>query len=120
MPDSNALRWQTAIAHTGVILWQVYSAIFAWRGGVVLERMLHGLGASVGPGVTLFLATCRWWLVVPAIFAVLSIIAVRRVESQPRFAISVLAAEVIVALVMNIWWREALFGPMFSLMGAVS
>ena len=38
---------------------------------------------------------------------------------RPRFAIPVLAGEVIAALVMNIWWREAWFGPLFSLMRQV-
>src|SRR5207245_7591939 len=42
----NALRWQTAIAHTGVLLWQVYSAATAWRSGPLLENLLHGIGAT--------------------------------------------------------------------------
>ena len=115
----NALRWQTAIAHSGVILWQVYSASTAWRSGDVLEHLLHGMGASAGPGVTLFLATCRWWIVVPIFFAVLSIVSIRRIELKPAFAVSVLAAEIIVALILNIWWREAWFGPILNLIRQV-
>ena len=115
----NALRWQTAIAHSGVILWQVYSAFNAWRSGAVLEHLLHGLGASYGPGVALFLATCRWWIIVPIVFAVLSVISIRRIETQPKFAVTVLAAEIIVALILNIWWREAWFGPILSLIRQV-
>ncbi len=115
----NALRWQTAIAYSGVILWQVYLAATAWRSGAVLEQLLHGIGASTGPGVTLFLATCRWWIVVPIVFAALAIVSVRLVETNPKFAVSVLAAEVIVALVLNIWWREAWFGPILNLIRQV-
>ncbi len=118
-PQQQAIYWQTAIAHIGVILWQVYSASTAWRSGAILENLLHGIGASTGLGVTLFLATCRWWIVVPIVFAVLSIVSIRRVESHPRFAVTVLAAEIVVALVMNIWWREAWFGPIFSLIRQV-
>jgi hypothetical protein len=117
--NSTVIRWQSAIAHTGVILWQVYSAATAWRSGLVVENFLHGMGATAGPGVRLFLLTCRWWLIVPIASAILSIIAIRDIETRPRFAISVLAGEVIAALVMNIWWRESLFGPLFSLMGQV-
>jgi hypothetical protein len=117
--DVKVVRFQTAIAHTGVILWQVYSAATAWRSGLALESLLHGMGATVGPGVTLFLATCRYWLVVPIVFSILSIVAIRRIESKPMFAVTVLAAEVIVALVLNIWWREAWFGPIFSLIRQV-
>jgi hypothetical protein len=117
--DAKVIRWQSAIAHTGVILWQVYSAVTAWRSGMVLEKVLSGMGATVGPGVTLFLLTCRWWLVVPIASTVLSIIAIRAIETRPRFAIAVLAGEVIAALVMNIWWRESWFGPLFSLMRQV-
>ena len=115
----NVLRWQTAIAHTGVLLWQVYSAATAWRSGAILGNLLHGLGAESGPGVALFLATCRFWMIVPIIFAVLSIASIRRVESNPRFAVTVLAAEIVVALVMNIWWREAWFGPILNLIRQV-
>src|SRR2546430_778979 len=108
--NSTVIRWQSAIAHTGVILWQVYSAATAWRSGVVLEKVLSGMGATVGPGVTLFLLTCRWWLIVPIASAFLSIIAIRAIETRPRCAISALPGEVIAALVMNIWWRDAWFG----------
>jgi len=117
--DMKTLRWQTAIGHTGVILWQVYSAVTAWRSGALLEKLLAGMGATVGPGVTIFLATYRYWLVVPIVFSVFSIVAIRRIESKPMFAVTVLAAEVIVALVLNIWWRESWFGPIFSLMQQV-
>jgi len=34
-------------------------------------------------------------------------------------SVYVLAVGVIVALVLNIWWREALFGPLFSLIEQV-
>ena len=119
MVDMKVIRWQSAIAHTGVILWQVYSAATAWRSGAMLEKTLGGLGATAGPGVNLFLLTYRWWLIVPVVSAILSIVAIRVIETRPRFAISVLAGEVIAALVMNIWWREALFGPLFSLMRQV-
>jgi hypothetical protein len=119
MADSRVLRWQTAIAHGGAILWQVYSAATAWRSGAVLAGLLKGLGASTGPGVTLFLATCRWWIVIPIVFAALAILSVRWIESRPAFAVSVLAAEIVVALGMNIWWREAWFGPILNLIRQV-
>lgn len=119
MVNSTVIRWQSAIAHTGVILWQAYSAATAWRSGVILEKLLNGLGAQPGAGVTLFIVTSRWWWIVPVIFALLSVAAIRRIETRPRFAISVLAAEVIAALVMNIAWREAYFGPLFELMRQV-
>jgi len=111
----NALRWQSAIAHGGAILWQVYSANVAWRAGAILEKFIHDMGLQVGPGITLFLVTCRFWLIVPVIFAVLSFLSIRRIESKPAFAVAVLAAEIVAALLLNIWWRESLFGPMFSL-----
>jgi hypothetical protein len=117
--NSAEFRWQSAIAHTGVILWQVYSAATVWRAGAVLEKLGHDMGLSFGPGTNLFLLTCRWWLIVPIASAILSVIAIREIETRPRFAISVLAGEVVAALVMNIWWRESFFGPLFALMGEV-
>jgi hypothetical protein len=119
MVDVKVIRWQSAIAHTGVILWQVYSAATAWRSSAILQKLLKGLGAESGAAVTIFIVTSRWWWIVPVIFAVLSVAAIRRIETRPRFAISVLAAEVIAALVMNIWWRESFFGPLFALIGQV-
>ena len=115
----NALRWQSAIAHGGAILWQAYSAATAWRAGAILEKFLHDMGAEVGPPVTLFLVTCRYWLIVPVVFAVLSFVSIRQIESKPKFAVAVLAAEILVALLLNIWWRESLFQPMFSLINKV-
>jgi len=115
----NALRWQSAIAHGGAILWQVYSALTAWRAGAILEKFLHDMGAEVGPAITVFIVTCRYWLIVPAVFAVLSFVSIRQIESKPKFAVVVLAAEIGVALLLNIWWRESFFQPMFSLMGKV-
>ena len=117
--DVKIVRWQAAIAHTGVILWQVYSAATVWRAGGVLEKLGHDMGLSFGPLTNLFLMTCRWWLLVPSVSVALSVVAIRDIETRPRFAISVLAGEVIAALVMNIWWRESLFGPLFALMGQV-
>jgi hypothetical protein len=115
----NALRWQSAIAHGGALLWQLYSASVAWRAGAILEKLLHNMGAEVGPGITLFLVTSRYWVIVPAVFAVLSFVSIRKIETKPRFAVAVLAAEILVALILNIWWRESFFGPLFSLMGKV-
>ena len=115
----NALRWQSALAHGGAILWQLYSASFAWRGGAILERFLTGLGATPGGGAALFIATCRWWIVVPIVSTVLSFLSIRKIESKPSFAVVVLAGEIGVAFVLNVWWREAFFGTMFSLMGSV-
>ena len=114
----NALRWQSAIAHAGAILWQLYSASVAWRGGAVLQKLLHGLGASA-PAAELFIATSRWWVVVPIVSVVLSWMSIRKIESKPSFAIAVLAAEIGVAFVLNVWWREAFFGTLFTLMGQV-
>jgi len=45
--------------------------------------------------------------------------SIRRIETQPRFAVTVLAAEIIVALILNIWWREAWFGPILNLIHQV-
>jgi hypothetical protein len=114
-----ALRLHAAISHIAVILWQLYIALVAWRSGAVLERLLHGVGADSGPGVALFIATCRWWIVVPIFFAALGAAAVRRIETKPMFSVAVLGAEAIVALLMNIWWREAWFGPILSLIRQV-
>ncbi|SRR6266496_6524869 len=119
MNDAAVNRWQTAIAHSGVILWQVYSAITAYRSGDVLAHLLVGLGANAAPGTSLFVLTYRWWLLVPLIFAVLSVLSIRRLESKPAFSLIVLAAEVVVALALNIWWREAWFGPIFSMIRQV-
>jgi hypothetical protein len=115
----NPLRLHAAISHVAVLLWQLYIATVAWRSGAVLERLLHGLGAQYGPGVTVFIATCRWWIVVPIIFAALGTAAVRRIETKPMFSVGVLAAEALVALLMNIWWREAWFGPILGLIRQV-
>lgn len=114
----NALRWQSAIAHAGAILWQLYSASVAWRGGVILHKLLTGLGASA-PAAELFIATSRWWIVVPIVSAVLSFLSIRKIESKPSFAVAVLACEIGVAFILNVWWREAFFGTLFSLMGQV-
>jgi hypothetical protein len=114
----SALRLHAAISHIAVLLWQLYIAIVAWRSGSVLERLLHGLG-EVGPGVTLFIATCRWWMAVPIVFAAIGAAAVRRIETKPMLSVGVLGAEVIVAMLMNIWWREAWFGTMLNLIRQV-
>lgn len=115
----NALRLHAAISHLAVILWQLYIALVAWRSGAVLGRLLHGIGAQSGPGVELFLATCRWWTVVPIVFAAIGAAAVKRIETKPMFSVGVLVAEVVAALVMNIWWREAWFGPVLTLIRQV-
>ena len=119
MIDSTSYRWHVATAHSAVILWQVYLAITAFRSGDMLSNFLHGMGAQTGAGISLFLLTHHWWLIVPIIFAVLAGMALRRIESNPRFSVIVLGAEVIVALALNIWWREACFGPIFSLINKV-
>jgi hypothetical protein len=117
--DVNTLRWQTAIAHGGAILWQLYSASVAWRSAAVLEKFLHSLGATVGPPTTIFLATSRFWIVVPIVSAIFSVMSVRRIATHPKLAVIVLAAEIAVAFILNVWWREAWFGPLFALMGSV-
>jgi hypothetical protein len=119
MTESTAHRRQTIIVFAGVILWQIYLAIMAYRTGGALENLLHGIGAQVGPGVALFLVTCRWWLVVPVIFTVLAIVAIRRLDSTPTFALVVVAASIAVSLLLNIWWREAWFGPILRLIHQV-
>ena len=73
------------------------------------------MGLQVGPPITLFLVTSRFWMIVPVIFTVLSVLSIRCIESKPAFAMAVVAAEILTALLLNIWWRESLFGPMFSL-----
>ena len=116
----NALRWQTAIAHAGAILWQLYSVSVAWRGGAILQKFLTGMGVTPGPGAALFIATCRWWIVLPIVSIVLSVVSIRRMESRPFFPVIVLAAEIAAAFILNVWWRESFFGTMFALMGQVA
>lgn len=119
MSIHRAYRWHVITAHAAMILWQIYVALFAFRSGDQLANLLQGLGADVGGGVTLFLATHRWWLLVPLIFAILAFLAIRQLESRPEFSLVVLIAEVVAALGMSIYWREAWFGPMFSLIRQV-
>lgn len=116
MIDERAYRLHVAVSHLAVILWQLYSAITAFRSGDTLAHLLQGLGATIGPGTAFFLLTHRWWVIVPVIFSVLAVIAVRKLERIPMFSATVLAAGVIAALALNIWWREAWFQPMFGLM----
>lgn len=115
----SAYRWHVAISHAAMILWQAYIAVVAFRSGDHLATVLGGLGAEVGPGVAMFLATHRWWLIVPLVFAILAVAAMRRLDERPMFSVGVLTAEVVAALALNIWWREAWFGPLFSLMKQV-
>jgi hypothetical protein len=115
----SALRLHAAVSHVAVILWQLYVALVAWRSGTVLQRLLHGLGADAGMGVSAFIATCQWWIVVPIVFAALGAAAVRRIETKPMFSVAVLGVEAIVALAMNVWWREAWFGTMLNLIRQV-
>jgi hypothetical protein len=117
--DAAAYRLHIALAHAAVILWQMYSAITAFRTGDRLAHLLTGLGAENGPGVSFFLATYRWWLVVPILFAVLAGAALKRLETKPMFSLAVFGASLIVALALNILWREAWFGPMFNLIRQV-
>lgn len=119
MIDATVYRWHVATAHSAVILWQVYVAITAFRSGDILANLMQGIGAETGGGVSLFLVTHRWWLIVPIIFAILAGMALRRIETNPRFSVIILGTEVIVALALNIWWREACFGPIFSLIKQV-
>ncbi len=113
--NDRTCRRHVAVAHAAIILWQAYIAVVAFRSGDDLAKLLAGLGAEVGPGVALFLMTHRWWIVVPAAFTVVAIIAVRQLDRRPMFSVAVLVSEVVIALAMNIYWREAWFTPIFSL-----
>jgi hypothetical protein len=119
MVTTTAYRWHAALSHAAIILWQAYIALFAFRSGDYLKTVLTGLGSEVGAGIALFMATHRWWLIVPGVFVVLAYVAIRRLEDRPTFSIALLAVEIVVALAMNIYWREALFMPIFSLIKQV-
>jgi hypothetical protein len=119
MLTTTAYRWHIAVAHAALILWQGYIAFVAFRTGDVLGKLIAGLGAETGGAVSFFLASHRWWIVVPLAFVVLAAIAIQRLETRPMFSLSVLIAEAVTALALNIYWREAWFGPMLSLINQV-
>ncbi len=118
--SSNSYRTHVVILHAALIAWQTYIALFAFRSGDALRNLLTGLGAEIGPGVSLFLLTHRWWLIVPAACAALAFAAVRRLETRPSFSVAVLAAEAVTAVLLNIYWREAWFGPVLKLIERVN
>lgn len=119
MLNRTVYRWHIVVAHVAIIVWQAYLAFVAFRTGDTLSGLLAGLGAEVGAGVSLFLSTHRWWFVVPVIFAILGSVAIRRLDSRPMLSVGVLIAAVAAALLLNIWWREAFFGPLFALINQV-
>ena len=119
MTTSKTYRAHIAFARAAVILWQAYIAVLAFRSGSSLERLLSALGAEVATSTKIYLATYQWWVVIPVACAVLAVIAVRRLEKQPTVSLLLLATEVFAALALNIFWREAWFGPLFSLINQV-
>ena len=84
-------------------------------GGIFVARLLPGIRHVISIPAGLFKMNFRTF----SIMTIIGTAAVKRIETKPMFSVSVLGAEVIVAIAMNVWWREAWFGPVLTLIRQV-
>lgn len=106
-------RGALAVAIAG-IAWQVLVIEFATRQATSLQGMLAGLGAAPPMITAAFLASYRWWPLVPVACAAQLIWAHRRARSSTAM---VVAASIALGagLVLQTWTNEAALAPLRDL-----
>ena len=76
------------------VAWQVFVITRGLRYGPELQSMLQGLGVTAGFLTRSFLASYRWWVLAPAVTAVLVADVARRTRPPLLYGSVVLAGSV--------------------------
>ena len=97
------------------VAWQVFVITRGLRYGPELQSMLQGLGVTAGFLTRSFLASYRWWVLAPAVTAVLVADVARRTRPPLLYGSVVLAGSVFAGLVLQAWMIEAWFAPLVAI-----
>ncbi len=108
-------RTEKLIVLSATIAWQVWLILTAWRDAPILGTLLSGLGAEPAPITAAYLASYRFWPLLPVVSAVLSFLVLRRDPPAPRRAALVLAYSLTSTLLLQAWMMEASIRPLFLL-----
>jgi hypothetical protein len=96
------------------IAWQLYVAATAFRYAPRFEQLFSSLGAELPLITRVLLATYRFWLAIPLVFALLAARAIRRPAHSAAYLGVLSASCVIAGFVMQAWLYEGYFSPLFA------
>lgn len=104
------------ITLTAALLWQLYAVFLAVHEAPRFGPLLSGLGMEPPLITRAFFASYRYWVAIPAGFALLSIDLLRRHEPRIAYFSSVLAGSFGSALILHAWLQQALSAPLADIL----
>lgn len=120
MPIPPERRFAEIVTLSAGLLWQLYVVITAYRQAPRFEVLFAGLGGPLPLVTRSFLATYRFWGLLPLLFAALTVDILRRRNPSLRYFGLVLAAGFLSALVLHAWLYEAIFAPLNTILDKIS
>ncbi len=111
----NSSRLQILVVLGVTIAWQIYVVIAAASHAATFQQLFSSLGAELPVMTRLFFITCRWWFVVPLLFAILLADCARRPDAGRWYVAILTGASLAAGFAMQAWAIEACFTPMFTL-----
>jgi len=117
MPDPLDRQRVSALVALGAALaWQLYAVVSALRHASAFRSLFAGLGGTLPPVTRYFFASYPYWVILPILFAVLSVDVLRRQNPPLPYFTAVLVASVASALTLHAWLYEAFFAPLFTIL----
>jgi hypothetical protein len=101
------------------VLWQLYVVLLAYRNAPIFRSLFSGVGGELPLVTRAFFASYKGWILVPALFAILSWDLLRRKDASLLYFALVLGASLLAALALQAWMSEAMFQPLFSILKAI-
>lgn len=117
MPDPlDRQRISAIVALAAALAWQLYAVVSALRHAALFRSLFAGLGGPLPPVTRYFFATYPYWVILPILFALLSVDVLRRQRPSLPYFTCVLVASVVSALTLQAWLYEAFFAPLFTIL----
>ena len=101
------------------IAWQIYEAAMALYQAPQFIPLFHGIGLELPLVTRSFIASYRYWWLVPLLFAALSADVMRRRAKPLLYFSAVLTLSVATALTLHAWLYQALSRPLATILEKV-
>ena len=118
-PSGGPLKAIAAVALAASIAWQLYAVALARWYAPRFRELFEGLGAPLPSITLLFLASYPYWFLVPLLFAVLALFAIRRQPPSVAYLGALLAMSFASALALHGWLQEAVYAPLYAILDKI-
>jgi hypothetical protein len=120
VPSSQDRRRFAEIATlAAALLWQIYVVVSAYRHAPRFATLFAGLGGPLPFVTESFLATYRFWGLLPLLSAALIADVLRRRNPSARYFGLVLTAVLLTGFLLHAWLYEAIYAPLYTILDKI-